>query len=308
LPAETVALLHRYFDAFAQLYGILPLQKALDIYNQQNAPLDEQSFSAFSEIVRHERHDYSILGPSDLYANEPGPDAPMNREIIEESLLIDEEGYPEMKAAQREKPYYIPAKNELLRYADEHYYEKNDAFMALREFLLQHMKLPLERAEDIADELQLHASTAESNMQYIMDDMQRMGLEFKGLEDLQLFMARFMEMSNNTRMPINRGHTPMELRGRSGAPRSIQLGTGILDAVRRGEMDMDELRRGVSKMNFPNLEMQISYLKELERIEREVGGKRKVPEAPAPKAKVGRNEPCPCGSGKKYKHCCGKNS
>ena len=22
--------------------------------------------------------------------------------------------------------------------------------------------------------------------------------------------------------------------------------------------------------------------------------------------KVGRNEPCPCGSGKKYKNCCGK--
>jgi preprotein translocase subunit SecA len=24
-----------------------------------------------------------------------------------------------------------------------------------------------------------------------------------------------------------------------------------------------------------------------------------------PAKKVGRNEPCPCGSGKKYKHCCG---
>ena len=24
--------------------------------------------------------------------------------------------------------------------------------------------------------------------------------------------------------------------------------------------------------------------------------------------KVGRNEPCPCGSGKKYKHCCGRAS
>jgi preprotein translocase subunit SecA len=23
--------------------------------------------------------------------------------------------------------------------------------------------------------------------------------------------------------------------------------------------------------------------------------------------KTGRNEPCPCGSGKKYKHCCGRN-
>ena len=24
--------------------------------------------------------------------------------------------------------------------------------------------------------------------------------------------------------------------------------------------------------------------------------------------KVGRNDPCPCGSGKKYKNCCGKNN
>jgi len=30
------------------------------------------------------------------------------------------------------------------------------------------------------------------------------------------------------------------------------------------------------------------------------------PEVPANTQKVGRNEPCPCGSGKKYKNCCGK--
>ncbi|MBR6186976.1 MAG: SEC-C domain-containing protein, partial [Clostridia bacterium] len=23
--------------------------------------------------------------------------------------------------------------------------------------------------------------------------------------------------------------------------------------------------------------------------------------------KIGRNDPCPCGSGKKYKNCCGRN-
>ena len=27
--------------------------------------------------------------------------------------------------------------------------------------------------------------------------------------------------------------------------------------------------------------------------------------APAPQAKTGRNDPCPCGSGKKFKKCCG---
>lgn len=30
-------------------------------------------------------------------------------------------------------------------------------------------------------------------------------------------------------------------------------------------------------------------------------------ELPLPARKVGRNEPCPCGSGKKYKKCCGLN-
>lgn len=33
-----------------------------------------------------------------------------------------------------------------------------------------------------------------------------------------------------------------------------------------------------------------------------------APDKPIVKAKQpGRNEPCPCGSGKKYKHCCGRN-
>ncbi|SPB15526.1 yecA family protein [Caballeronia novacaledonica] len=38
---------------------------------------------------------------------------------------------------------------------------------------------------------------------------------------------------------------------------------------------------------------------------------RALQDAPAPmrrtSEKVGRNEPCPCGSGRKYKHCCGAN-
>jgi uncharacterized protein len=29
--------------------------------------------------------------------------------------------------------------------------------------------------------------------------------------------------------------------------------------------------------------------------------------SPVPRAKIGRNEPCPCGSGRKYKKCCGLN-
>jgi preprotein translocase subunit SecA len=37
-------------------------------------------------------------------------------------------------------------------------------------------------------------------------------------------------------------------------------------------------------------------------------GERKVKQIKLEQPKVGRNEPCPCGSGKKYKKCCGKNA
>ena len=37
------------------------------------------------------------------------------------------------------------------------------------------------------------------------------------------------------------------------------------------------------------------------------GANKKVPTAPRVGGKkIGRNDPCPCGSGKKYKHCCGR--
>ena len=41
----------------------------------------------------------------------------------------------------------------------------------------------------------------------------------------------------------------------------------------------------------------------------EASGRTKADNKPREKAagkKIGRNDPCPCGSGKKYKHCCGK--
>jgi preprotein translocase subunit SecA len=37
------------------------------------------------------------------------------------------------------------------------------------------------------------------------------------------------------------------------------------------------------------------------------GGKGSIIRKPAVSKKVGRNDPCPCGSGKKYKKCCGVN-
>ena len=59
----------------------------------------------------------------------------------------------------------------------------------------------------------------------------------------------------------------------------------------------------------PDAGMSERYYEELENITAETwrasGGDNEEAHQPArPKAPVGRNEPCPCGSGKKYKKCC----
>ena len=60
-------------------------------------------------------------------------------------------------------------------------------------------------------------------------------------------------------------------------------------------MNPDELRQGILAMDMPNEELRMNFLKEIAEIQA----------ATKPK-KVGRNDPCPCGSGKKYKKCCGR--
>ncbi|MFZ3207315.1 MAG: preprotein translocase subunit SecA [Geobacteraceae bacterium] len=62
--------------------------------------------------------------------------------------------------------------------------------------------------------------------------------------------------------------------------------------------------------------VQLTREEDVERMEREQQKQRQrlvfnlgdgeVAQKPAKSTKVGRNEPCPCGSGKKYKQCCGK--
>jgi SEC-C motif len=48
--------------------------------------------------------------------------------------------------------------------------------------------------------------------------------------------------------------------------------------------------------------------KELEQARMAGAGDMQVQQVVRSGAKVGRNDPCPCGSGKKYKKCCGANS
>jgi preprotein translocase subunit SecA len=119
--------------------------------------------------------------------------------------------------------------------------------------------------------------------------------------------------------------TVKELAEKYGAPSIYFMGfldginESLTEALNLEKIEEDSeisLNIDFSKLYFNMLEAKADYLYELPQwdgifsvekrkaIRKEWAASKTV----VNKEKVGRNEPCPCGSGKKYKKCCGKNA
>ena len=75
----------------------------------------------------------------------------------------------------------------------------------------------------------------------------------------------------------------------------------------------DELIRGINEDTITGLmHLRIEQHVEREQVAKVTGTNKDDSVAKGPyvrkEAKVGRNDPCPCGSGRKYKQCCGRNA
>lgn len=295
LSKETEELLRAYFDAFSNLYGITPLYRAFRIIRKQNPELalTEEEFLLFVDEIEQEEHYYIIAGEEEIYDGIEEPTSPMKREIISEYLYAvdDFESYAELKAEQADKPFYIPEKEELLKYQDDGYVEETKEFLALGAFLRD--KLKLKRADDVLSDLILAARSENNDLQMVISDVERLAGRgcFGTVERINEFFQYYFAMCNSTRIPSNRGFTPNEIHERLGSPpRAIEFGPNISRSLQMGKMDIGELRRGIFGSYIP-MPWKASMLNDLERVEQK---------------KPGRNDPCPCGSGKKYKRCCGR--
>ncbi|MDO4517953.1 MAG: SEC-C metal-binding domain-containing protein, partial [Bacillota bacterium] len=79
------------------------------------------------------------------------------------------------------------------------------------------------------------------------------------------------------------------------------IGTG---QSHKDEFDDSEMREQMARQRAQNGEVDMGKTPKAAAVpERE----KKQETVRRDQPKVGRNDPCPCGSGKKYKHCCGRN-
>lgn len=98
LSDEIKKLLNRYFDAAANLYGIISLKKLLEIYNMQNEPIEEKAFLEFVDTMDLSHKFFDIVSEDEFY-DDVAETLPIDRNLVAEYLLQDEdfEGYYHIK-------------------------------------------------------------------------------------------------------------------------------------------------------------------------------------------------------------------
>ena len=300
-------LLRKYFNAMANLYGIITLREALAVIRHfsPRTPLTDEEFLAFAEIARHECEEYWILGLEELYIDAPVSD-PLDREIIH-LLLFDSEDdrYHATLRNQEGKPLYLPeSKESLLAYDRLFDIDPTPQQKAFSDFLRARMPLDWSAAErrhvlyDIFDMLRIDVDT--NSLVSFMDDL---AIHVMNEKDVEHFAELYMDCVNNTRLFANRGYTPHELAAMRPAdyyeqPQTVSIGPHMRAMLASGDMTVEDLRQEFLTVDLPHENVRKAFLTELDAVAAEVDVLKKK--------KVGRNEPCPCGSGKKYKKCCGK--
>jgi hypothetical protein len=201
-------------------------------------------------------------------------------EFYDYSVISSPDGFchykvfdPEQLAQEhRNRPeldYYPFTKAQLLRAAGDEYVDRHAGYRRLMSFLLDNWVMDKEDAESTVEDLVdcVQNGGAPSSLVARLQEE----LVFEGEEQLRNLMEVMMEFMNKSRLWALKGHSPE---------------------------DLFQTERRLPEPESPPHPLQIRPPSLENRSSAEVFDFQT-------KKKVGRNDPCPCGSGKKFKKCCG---
>lgn len=233
-------LVSDYCRAAVRLYGAVPVEKLMEIFNGHNEK--EATLEELMEVCEGS----DIKNDSFTFQNG----------YIISIELLENEGYEYLISEQADKPYYIPSKSEFLKYSEEGFFEITPQFNRLKECILAlELTKDEELAYSICEGVQI-AILLGAEVNDLFEEFEYKGVPIKNKKQVEKLLPHIGNLINHTRGIWNRGYTAKEL----------------------------DMIRGENKIvEFPTTQIREESQK-----------------------KVGRNEPCPCGSGRKYKVCCGK--
>ena len=187
--------------------------------------------------------------------------------MIFKSVLQDNL-YERIEEYQGDREFYMPSPEEVLDYAKHGYPSEDPSYKKLENFLREELHLNTVQVIELMY-IVFKEFSMDGMLSDIMEEFNNKNVVFDSEKQTEEFAAIMMNVNNNTRMLDFRGYTPNEI-ARMSSPKASS-------AVMPSMVPMGSL---ASTPSF-------------------------IPSNAATK-KIYPNDPCPCGSGKKYKKCCGR--
>lgn len=208
--------------------------------------------------------------------------------------------YNKIKESQEDLEYYIPEQEEILDYTEHGYPSRDACCRKVKEFLGKRMKIENEFVEELMCELYSRLSLGKMPSD-VVEIFEEEGIIFPDETTVRDFIILLMDLNNNTRMIQNRGWTPNEMikkmpvlpEGKK--PTLVPMSSLAAEQLKHAS---DELQKMGFTVDLDSGADEVKTVFMPDGIEGQVVKGMK---------KIYPNDPCPCGSGKKYKKCCGKN-
>lgn len=208
--------------------------------------------------------------------------------------------YNKIKESQEDLEYYIPEQEEILDYTEHGYPSRDACCRKVKEFLGKRMKIEEEQAENLMQGIYSRISLGggPSDVNEIFEEQ---GIIFSDETTVRDFIALLIELNNSTRMIQNRGWTPSEMTKKRPVlpegkkPTIVPMSSLAAEQLKHAS---DELQKMGFTVDLDSGADEVETVFMPDGIEGQVVKGMK---------KIYPNDPCPCGSGKKYKKCCGKN-
>lgn len=282
---------------FANYYGIAPVEIIYELYKLRvKDTIDEMIHMLWGmpiDIVESCIFPMDSLGLQDWTKDDP---IYSSKGLFIHIPILEKEEFSYLLGQQMDKEFYIPSAQQIEEICRIGYEASSLAYKRLETFFIKKMDMPYEHAVSWC--LQVWANSYEGEAPAdVINQMSEEDIVFKSEKQMNEFLGLLMDAHNNTRMKENRGHKPNELARKefAGGMPTIVPGSSRAAAMLReaspylGEMGLSVDFEGnadtITTAMYPN----------------GLGGN-----AVRVEKKIYPNDPCPCGSGKKYKKCCGR--
>jgi hypothetical protein len=282
---------------FIEYYGIAPVEIIYELYKLKAKDTIEEMidllWSMPVDMVESCIFSMDKLGMENWPKEDP---LYSSKGLFVHIPILEDEEFDYLLKRQMDKEFYIPSVQQIEEICRIEYEASSPAYKKLEIFFQKKMHMPYENAVTWCLQVWENSYDGESPAE-MLNKLSESDIVFENDKQMKEFVGLLMEAHNNTRMIENRGHKPNELsrkRFAGGMPTIVPGSSQAASMLREAAPELKAMGIPIDLEGSADTIATIIYPDGID------GKSIKV------EKKIYPNDPCPCGSGKKYKKCCGR--